>query len=683
MHVKITLARRIVSVCVILFFFVFFIFDLVKVQIIDGEKYNAASLAISEKTATIAAARGEIVDSNGTPLIYNTQGYTIVFDAAYFPSADEQAMRNEIILSLIKHFEENSLEWVDILPLVFDENGNIVYKEDSEELIKEMKSNDMLKLNEYATAQNCLDTLVANYSLEKYSPQEARKIASVCYGMKRIYFRIGTPYVFATDVPDETVALIKENSGFYKGVDVRVDPVRNYADGKLAPHILGRVGAIDAEEYAEKKDLGYKITDMIGKSGIEYAMEDYLRGVDGVETVFIDADGNRTSEVTTAPVQGNNVVLTINAPLQQVAQDALKDALVDYAVTRGNVVEDAGAVVVIDCNTGAILACATYPTYDVSTYAENVAQLNTASGSPLWNRALLSTYATGSTMKPSVAVAALECGEISEDTTVYCSGSYEYLGQHFKCEQHHDNRNVNVVNAIDESCNTFFYEVGKNIGIEKMNEYRILFGLGAKTGCELAEATGVLDSPEYRASLGQTWLPGFTVQSAIGQAGNLFSPIQLANYTATIANGGTRYKTHFVKSVKSYDYSQTIYETQPEIVAETGISAQTLDTVKRGMLKVGTTGYCADYFDDLSVQVACKTGTSQEIRQIEGQSVKINNGFLIAFAPYENPEIAIAVVGEGMTSGVYVAPVVAEICDFYFSQSGTFEDFQPENTFIP
>ena len=466
-------------------------------------------------------------------------------------------------------------------------------------------------------------------------------------------------------------------------VDVRVDPVRNYADGKLAPHILGRVGAIDAEEYAEKKALGYKITDMTGKSGIEYALEEYLRGVDGVETVYIDADGNRSSEVTTAPVQGNNVVLTINAPLQQVAQDALRDALLDYAGTKGNMVDNAGAVVVLDCNTGAILACATYPTYDISTYAENAAALNTASGSPLWNRALLSTYATGSTMKPSVAVAALESGAIVEDTTVYCSGSYEYLGQHFKCEQSHDTRHVNVVNAIDESCNTFFYEVGKNIGIEKMNEYRTLFGLGSKTGCELAEAAGVLDSPEYRTSIGQTWLPGYTVQSAIGQAGNLFSPIQLANYTATIANGGTRYKTHFVKSVKSHDYSQTIYETQPEIVAETGVSAETFDIVKRGMLKVGTTGYCADYFDHLSVQVACKTGTSQEIRQIDGESVKINNGFLMAFAPYENPEIAIAVVGEGMTSGVFVAPVVADICEYYFGQSGTFEDFSPEDTFIP
>ena len=193
----------------------------------------------------------------------------------------------------------------------------------------------------------------------------------------------------------------------------------------------------------------------------------------------------------------------------------------------------------------------------------------------------------------------------------------------------------------------------------------------------------MLDSPEYRASINQKWLPGYTVQSAIGQAGNLFTPIQLANYCATIANGGTRYKTHFVKSIKSYDYSQTIVEKGAEVVSQTGISQKTLDIVKRGMLEVGTTGYCARYFKNLPVQVAAKTGTSQEIRKLDGVSVKINNGFLIAFAPYDNPEIAIAAVGEGMTSGVFVAPVVAEIVDYYFGQSDEMEKYQPENTLIP
>ncbi|MEE1138918.1 MAG: penicillin-binding transpeptidase domain-containing protein [Acutalibacteraceae bacterium] len=683
MHVKITPKRRIISVCIMLAFLVFFAFDLVKVQLIEGEQYDAASSSVSAKTATISAARGEIVDCYGKPLVYNDQGYSIIFDAAYFPTTKEQTRRNEIIISLIRLFESNALVWEDNLPLVIDANGNISYKEDSEKLIEQMKGPDMLDLNEYATAENCFLELVNDYSLQEYSREDARKIASVCYEMRRIYFKIGTPYTFAQDVPDEIVARIKENSEFYKGVDVRVDPVRKYTNGTLAPHILGRIGAIDADEYKEKKSEGYKITDFIGKSGIELAMEEYLKGIDGEATVYTDENGNNTTEITTPPSQGNTVVLTIDSGIQEVAQKGLEKALLDYAGKKGNMVEDAGAVVVLNCKDSSILASASYPTYDISTYSENAAALNTAPGSPLWNRALLSTYATGSTMKPSVAIAALEEGLIDEDYTVYCSGMYSYLGQNFKCEQAHMTRYVNVVNAIDESCNTFFYEVGKNMGIEKMNEYRTLFGLGAKTGCELGEASGVLDSPEYRASLNQKWLPGYTVQSAIGQAGNLFSPIQLANYCAAVANGGTRHRTHFVKSVKSYDYSRTVFENEAEIVAETGVSEKTLEIVRRGMLEVGTTGYCSSYFAHLPVQVAAKTGTSQEIRKIGGVSVKINNGFLIAFAPYDNPEIAVAVVGEGMTSGTFLASVVADIVEYYYGQSDTLDSYQQENVLIP
>lgn len=674
MHVKITGTRRIVSVCVLLAFFAFFIFDLVKIQIIDGDEYAAASNAVSERTAVIPAARGEIVDCNGQELVFNAQGYSLVFDYAYFPT--DQAQRNVIISNLIDLFEKNSLEWIDNLPLVFDANGTIIYKEDSENLIKEMKSEDMLNLNDYATAQNCYDALISRYKLEEYPPVKARKIASVCYEMKRLYFSIGYPYTFASDVPESVISFVKENNATYQGVDVSIVPVRQYINGTFAPHVLGRIGAIDADEYKKLKSEGYKITDLIGKSGIELAMEEYLKGTDGEETIYWDGEGNKTSAVTIQPVQGNTVVLTIDAGVQQVAQDSLRDTL----LANPGIVADAGAVVVLNCKTGAILASASYPTYDITQYSENVKALNEDPAAPLWNRALLSTYATGSTMKPSVAIAALEEGLIDENYTVYCSGMYNFLGQKFKCEQSHKTAHVNVVNAIDESCNSFFYEVGKNLGIEKMNEYRTLFGLGSKTGCELGEAAGVLDSPEYRTSLGQTWLPGFVVQSAIGQAGNLFTPIQLANYCAVIANGGTRYKTHFIKSIKSYDYSQTIIETKPEVLSQMSLSDSTLEIVQRGMHAVGAR---SSYFKDVPVQIAAKTGTSQEMRNLGGGSVKVNNGFLIAFAPYENPEIAIAVVGEGFKAGSRLSPVVAAICEYYFGQSDTMQKNQQENILIP
>ena len=339
MHVKITAKRRIAAICVVLFFFVFFAFDLVKLQIVDGEEYDAASSSVSEKTASISAARGEIVDRDGNPLVYNDQGYSVIFDHAYFPSAKEQARRNEIIISLIRLFEEKSLEWLDELPLVFDAHGKIQFKEDSESLIKEMKSESMLHLNEYATAQDCFDALIERYDLQEYSSSDARKIASVCYEMKRIYFSVGNPYTFALDVPEEIISGIKENSHFYQGVDVQVVPVRKYADGDLAPHILGRIGAIDAEEYAEKKSEGYKITDYIGKSGIESAMEEYLRGIDGLATVYTDDEGNSSTQVSADPQHGNTVVLTIHSGLQETVSKALEQALLDYAGTKGNMVE--------------------------------------------------------------------------------------------------------------------------------------------------------------------------------------------------------------------------------------------------------------------------------------------------------------------------------------------------------
>ncbi|MCR5522697.1 MAG: hypothetical protein K6F64_03540 [Clostridia bacterium] len=681
MYSFLTRNRIISAICVILALFVILTGALVKIQIIDGDAYAAEVSNVSSSTSPISAARGEILDCNGQKLVYNEQCSSVIFDAAYFPPSSQNEQRNNIIISLIRMFDAEGVEWINNLPLEFDKKGNVKFKKDSDTEIKEMKSREMLNLNDYATAQNCYDALVDEFELENFVPKDVLKVAAVRYEMKRLYFSVRIPYTFAEKVPEIIVSRIKENSNFYRGVDVEIVPVRTYTDGKLAPHILGMTGIISAEEYAEKKDEGYGMTDYLGKSGVELAMEYYLKGTDGEKTVYTDANGKKTVEVTKKPEQGNSVILTINSGMQKVAQDALRECC---ETSTGFGISPAGAVVVLSCKDSSVLACASYPTYDISTYYDDADKLNKAKGSPLWNRALVSTYACGSTAKPSVAIAALEEKIIDEDFTVYCDGTYTFLGQDFKCEQAHANAYVNVVEAIDESCNTFFMTVGAMVGIDKMNEYRMMLGLGSKTGCELNEAVGVLDSPEYRASINQKWLAGYVVQSAIGQAGNLFTPIQLANYVNTIANGGTRYRTHFIKSVKSFDYTRTIYENKAEVVTETGISAETLDIVKRGMLEVGTTGYCAKYFRHLPVDVACKTGTSQEYRISEdGYSFKINNGFLIAFAPYENPEIAIAAVGEGMISGVYVAPVIAACVEYYCGLSDNVEAPQPEGVLIP
>ena len=669
-------ARVYWAIGIIAVFFFVFCLILVKTQVIDREIYSSEKY-ISSRKAVIKASRGEILDTNGSPLVTNRQGNSIVFESAYFPPASEQEKRNEIIISLIRLFEAAGEEWIDNIPLVIDSSGKIAFAGDRENDIKAMKGKDLLNLNDYATAQNCMDALIERYSLQRYSLSDARKIASVCYEMKRLSFSISYPYTFAEDVSTVLAAKIKENSSFYKGVTVEIVSYRGYDDGTIAPHILGMVGPISAAEYKERKDKGYSITDHIGKNGLESAMESYLRGTDGVRLVSRSAEGSVNTTVIEPPVQGGTVITTLDVNLQRIVQNSLRRVLNSIETS----VPPAGAVVVLNVNTGDVLASASYPSYDLSTYKEDYAKLSADENSPLWNRALLSTYEPGSTIKMSVALAALEEGSITEDTVIRCNGTYEYLDSTFKCEQLHTTSNQSLKKALSESCNTFFYECGKRLGYQKINEYRTLLGLGQKTGVELSEATGVMDSPEYRASIGGKWYPGYNIQTAIGQ-GNLFTPIQLANYCAIIANGGTRYRLRFVKSVKSYDYKETLLENEPEILGKTGISEKSFEAVRKGMLEFCTTGYGYRYFKDLPYKVAAKTGTAQAFRTVNGRTMKINNAFLVTYAPYENPEIAMCIVGEDSSSSTAIIPIAADIYEYYFSNSGTVGEAHNEGSLI-
>lgn len=669
-------ARVYWAVGIIAAFFFLFCLVLVKTQVIDAKLYSSGS-SVSSGKAAIKASRGEILDTNGSPLVTNRQGNSIIFESAHFPPASEQTERNKIIFSLIKLFESSGEEWIDNIPLVTDKSGAVSFAKDRESDIKAMKSRDFLNLNDYATAQNCMDALIERYSLQNYSLSDARKISSVCFEMKRLLFSKSNPYTFAEDVPTVLVAKIKENSSFYRGVNVEIVSYREYSDGAIAPHILGVVGPISADEYKNRKSSGYYITDIIGKNGLESAMESYLRGVDGVKLVSRSADGTDSTTIIEPPVQGGTVITTMDINLQRVVQDAMRDVLNSIETT----VPPAGAIVVLNVNTGGVLASAAYPSYNLSTYKENYTKLSADENSPLWNRALLSTYEPGSTIKMSVALAALEEGAITEDTVIRCNGTYKYLDSNFKCEQFHTTSNLSLKRALSESCNIFFYECGKRLGYQKINEYRTLLGLGQKTGIELSEATGVMDSPEYRASIGGKWYPGYNIQTAIGQ-GNLFTPIQLANYCAIIANGGTRYKLHFVKSVKSYDYKETFLENEPEILGKSGISKKSFDAVREGMLEFCTTGYGYKYFKDLPYRVAAKTGTAQAFRTVKGKTMKINNAFLVTYAPYDNPEIAICIVGEGCSSSTSIIPIAVEIYKHYFSNSDSVGEAPNEGALI-
>lgn len=643
---------------------------------------------VSAYTTTVKAARGEILDRNGKTLVTNRQGNSVTFNAAAFPGSDEQSARNEEIISLIQLCEANDVDYIDDLPIKLDSSGNYAFTSDDGDkaYITWLKSSDMLDLNSYATAENCMDALIERYDLQAYSKSDARKIASVCVEMKKEGFGLSYPFTFAEDVPTELITIIMENKSFYKGVENTVVAYREYTDGTIAPHIIGRVSGITEDQYEEEKEKlkekekkastseeveelerdAYTINDDYGSFGLELSMESYLRGKNGEKSVTVDDNGNTTESYTVDPVQGDSVILTIDSNMQKVAQKALKERVETLNISSAR--DCAAAVVVEDVNSGEILACATYPTYDNSTWDENYSTWANDSTSPLWNRAVNSLYEPGSTFKPVTAIAGLQSGIIDADYTYTCNGSYTYYSDHtFYCANHTAHGTNNVTNAINKSCNCFFYETGRRLGISKIDEWATNFGLGQKTGVEIPEATGKVSSPEEREASGGTWYPGDTITTAIGESDNQFTLLQLCNYVSTLANGGTRYVPHFVKEIKSADYSKTILEKKAQVAQKLDIDGSNLKLVQEGMLKVGTVGFCQSAFADLPVQVAAKTGTSDVVKIINGESVTGNNGFLISYAPYNNPEIAVSVVVETADAGALTAVVAADIYDYYFS----------------
>lgn len=655
-------------VALVVFGFGFKLFD---IQIKNHDYFVKKNSTMQTYTVQIPAARGDIVDRNGNQLVTNRQGNSIILDATVFPSADDNEARNTIILNLINLFEKNGEEYVQHLPLQANSNGQIGFltNDDLDEKdIAAMKSENMLNLQPYATAQNCFDAVVEKYGLEKYDPITAIKIANIRYELTLMMFSYNTPVTIAEDVSQNTVAAVKDNTEMYKGADVRTVAYREYVDSTIAPHILGTVRKINAEEYEKYKDEGYKITDEIGESGIEYAMEKYLRGTDGEMTITKNSDGTITREVTKPPIQGDTVVLTIDIGLQKVAQDNLK-AVCDEVDANSS----AGAVVVEDVNTGELLAAASYPTYDLADYYEKYDQLIKDKRNPLWSRFALGTYAPGSTFKPAVACAALEEGVITKDTEFKCSGTMKFYDQTLQCLHQKAHGNENVAEAIRDSCNIFFYKTSLEIGINKMNEYCSMLGFGEKTGVEIPESKGVLAGRTERENAGGYWNLGDTVHAAIGQSDNLFTPLQLANYCSTIANGGTRYEAHFVKSVISKSNNAISYK-EPKVAENTGFSKTTLSTVQGGMRDVAKSGAPSRIFDKLNVNLAAKTGTSQV--KVKGQDR--NNGFLITYGPYENPEIAVSSVVELAGSGTETAALTSSVYNYYFADNS--DEKKAENT---
>lgn len=668
-HSSFRSAIALILVAAVVLGFGYILYD---IQIVNHDFYVSRNNAVSTYTIPIEAARGDIVDRNGNTLVTNRQANTIILNAAYFPSRSENEERNKILYNLIKLFEKNGEEFVNNLPLTI-KNKKIVFTDD-EAAVAVMKGKGAFNVQSYATAQNCFDVMVELYGLENYSVKDALKIGGIRYELTLKMFSIENQVTIAEDVSNETVAAIKEDQVSYLGADVKAVSFREYIDSTLAPHILGTVRKINAEEYEKLKDSGYGISDTIGGSGIESAMESVLRGTPGELTITIDNEGNVTEEITKAPVKGNTVVLTIDKDLQRVAQTELKKTCDSVSISLG-----AGAVVVVNVHTGEVLAAASYPTYDIYDYYNNYSKLANNSRQPMWNRFALGTYAPGSTFKPCMSCAALEEGVITENTTFTCVDPYMYYDQPFHCQQnkHGNGTQLSVTRALRDSCNLFFYKCAELLGINKMNEYASMFGLGEKTGIEIAESAGVLSGPASAELYNRVWQMGDALSSGIGESMNLFSPLQLANYCSTIANGGTRYELHLVKAIINGSTGE-VDETNIVVAEELPISEKTFSIVKEGMRRVATETAISTLYDPLPVEVACKTGTSQ----VKRNGRDANNGFLISFAPYKNPEIAVASAIEWAGSGTSTSSITAAIIDYYYSHHDDVPPAQQSGTLL-
>jgi len=629
---------------------------LAELQVVNADYYKAQGDNSSVRTLTVPAARGEIVDRYGRVLVYNRDGFNIVFDAAALPNSKT----NGIILKLIKLLKKTEIKWTDTLPL--EAEAPYTFMADKQTEITALRN--ALSLARYATAENCFDAMVEKYSLEGLSKEEQRLIMGVRYAMDSSDFSTANPFTFAEDIGDSLAQTVQEYYAELPGVNIEKANFREYTDPELAPHVLGYTGLMSATDWEKYKDTGeYRYSDKVGKAGIELAAEEYLKGVDGKYTVIQNADGTlKSTETIREAVPGSTVQLTIDANLQKVAQNALKNGInrVNSNLKEGQSYATSGAVVVTDVNTGEILASANYPSYSMTDYSEDYKAVETATGQPLFDRALNGQYPPGSTFKPAVALIGLHLNKISTYDTIRCTHTYDRFEDYKPtCLGWHGS--LNVTSALAKSCNFFFYELGFRVGISDLNKYCRQLGLGVSTQVELPSSNGILAGKDQLESMGSYWTQGDTVQAAIGQSDNAFTPLQLSMYTSTLANGGTRYNAHFIKSVYNYSMTEVKKDNFSYELSRVDIPAESFEAVKAGMLQVTEDGTASATFSNYPIRVGGKTGTADA----PGKT----NAMFVAFAPYTKPEISVSIVIENGGHGSSVAPVAKEIFDAYFFNS--------------
>lgn len=630
-------------------------------QILHGSENRARSISSNATSEVVPASRGIITDRNGKVLVSNRLAYTLVFDRSGFT---DDASLNDAILRLIRLCQETGTAWNDTLPIA--QTGSFLrYTNDRPESFAQYLEKN--KLTATAAGRQLIAEMRALYHVdESLSEKDARLVIGVRY---ELHSR--DSYTFAEDVSSEVLSLITD--GRYEGVSIRTASARVY-NTTLAAHILGTIGPIWQEEWSSNEktgyvgyaDKGYSMNDLVGKDGVEKAFEEYLRGTDGRRLITTDEDGKLTGELyTREPQPGGTVALTLDIDLQADVERALAQTITGMIDEDSN--ERGGAAAVVSVGSGEVLALASYPTYDLSTFNEDYEDLVADERLPMFNRATQGTYAPGSTFKMCTAVAALESGIITPSSIIQDRGIYTYYRDpQPMCWVYRQGGSthgrINVTQAITVSCNYFFYEVGRLTGIRTLDSYASQFGLGQSTGIEIGDSSGVLASPEWADSHNREWTDGQTITAAIGQSYNLFTPLQLANYIATLVGGGEHYQAHLLKNVKEYDNSRLLYVYDDEPLNTVEMSDSTVEAVTKGMHELTVSGGVAFAFQDCVVSAGAKTGSAQV-------GTDIANGVFVAYAPYEDPEIAVAIVIEKGGSGAALATAAVEIINSWFSHT--------------
>ncbi len=653
---------------------------LFSLQIVHGAKYREESNTRLTRESIVEASRGAILDKTGTPLVDSKMEFALEM----YKSKVETDILNESILNMIKVLEKYNISYVDSFPINIEP---FEFKISDNDLVSWKKTYD---LAENITPEEAFNKFREKYKIQNTEIHEIRKIMAIRYEVAKKGYSSTRAVTIAKSIPREAVAEFSESSEKFSGINIVVQPVRKYTSANLASHILGYAGKINSEEYEKRKNT-YSTNDIIGKTGIEYVFEEYLKGKNGIKQIDMTVDGTTTAEyISKEAVAGSDVVLTIDANLQHIAENALASNI--HKIASGGFGKaynaDAGACVVMNVNTGEVLAMASYPDYNpedfvggISNEAWNNYMNNSAK--PLVDKAIQNSYSPGSTFKMITAIAGLESGVINLKSTINDTGVYKKYGISMNCwyytDYHRGHGPINVSDAIEKSCNYFFYETGDRMGIDKLAEFAKYFGLGSKTGIELqGETSGVLANRETKQKMhpdDPNWNPGNTLNASIGQGDNEFSPLQMARYISMLANGGHKIDVSIVKTIRNADGSEVSKEEinkfinnklglQEDSTQELQMNQDYLKAILQGMKSVtsdsGGTAYVR--FKDFDISVGGKTGSA------EAPNNRVHAWF-VGFAPFENPEIAIVVMVENGGHGNYTAEVVRDIMAEYFGMN--------------